>query len=106
MREEIVEQKRRIMRLPNLIMMGVPESEEGFLLAEEVLKVIYPEWSGKVKDFRIGKQNGTTMRPLRITFPNSMERNQALKGCKNLKHHPHLSKISVRKDLTKEEQIE
>ncbi|OXA54070.1 hypothetical protein Fcan01_11100 [Folsomia candida] len=64
-REEIQEQKRRIIRMSN---MGVPESSEGLQSAKDIIKIIAPHFSGEVADNCIRDPKGKKPRPLRISF--------------------------------------
>lgn len=105
-REEIQEQKRRIIRMPNIVMMGVPETSEGLQCAKDIIKIIAPHFSGEVADNRIGDPNGRKPRPLRISFHSATEKNAALAMCRKLAGMEKYSSISVRKDLTKQEQVE
>lgn len=105
-REELKEQQQRVIRMSNLVLMGVPESGEGLKLAVKLMGVIYPTWTGPLIDNRIGVPNKKGPRPLRIPLPSASERAKALRECVKLKDHREFDKISVRRDLTKIQQQE
>ncbi|OXA39909.1 hypothetical protein Fcan01_25217 [Folsomia candida] len=67
-REEIPEQRRRIIRMSNIVMMGVPETSAGLQVAKDIIKIIAPSFSGAIVDNRIGDSSGRKPRPLRISF--------------------------------------
>jgi len=106
LREEIQEEKRKILRLCNIVLMGVPETEEGLREAESLMKVLLPSWMGTVTDNRIGVPNSKAVRPLRIGLSNVVEKKKALSSSGKLKDHQCFKHISVRRDLTKKEQAE
>ncbi|OXA44848.1 hypothetical protein Fcan01_20597 [Folsomia candida] len=105
-REEFVEQKQRLIRMCNIILMGVPESTEGLNVAAQLMKVIVPEWVGPLHDNRIGDPEGRKPRPIRINLSTVQQKTQALKNCSMLKDRTEFKTISVRKDLTRQEQTE
>ena len=105
-REEIQEQKRQIMRMSNLVLMGVPESAEGLTTAKDIMKIVAPTWGGTLQDIRIGDPSGRKPRPLRVTFSTAAEKNLALNNCKKLAGMELYKNISIRKDLTKLQQQE
>ncbi|OXA62828.1 hypothetical protein Fcan01_00211 [Folsomia candida] len=83
-REEIQEQKRRIIRMSNIVMMGVPETTAELQIAKDIVKIIAPGFSGAIVDNRIGDSSGRKPRPLRISFHSAAEKNAALSMCKKL----------------------
>jgi outer membrane murein-binding lipoprotein Lpp len=105
-REEIFEQKRRIMKMTNIVLMGVPESLEGMGMAQKVMKIIAPLFVMPLNENRVGDTTARKPRPLRLSFSSVKEKNEALKSCPKLKTHPELKHISVQRDLTKTEQNE
>ncbi|OXA45860.1 hypothetical protein Fcan01_19011 [Folsomia candida] len=105
-REEIQEHKRIIIRMSNIVMMGVPETSAGLQVAKDIVKIIAPSFCGAIVDNRIGDSNVRKPRPLRISFHSVAEKNAALSMCKKLAGLEAYSSISVRKDLTKQEQVE
>lgn len=81
-REEIKVQSRRMHKIMNIVMMGVPETCEGIKTAEKVMQVILPSWNGPLPDVRIGDPNrpkNSYPRPLRITCRTAVEKATALK---------------------------
>lgn len=106
LREEIHEQKRRILRMSNIVMMGVPETAAGLQAAKQILSVIAPARNHTLHDTRIGDPNGRKPRPLRIVFPSAAEKSAALNNRKLLAGREEFRSISVRKDLTHKEQEE
>lgn len=105
-REEIREQKRRIIRMSNIVVMGIPESDEGLALAQNLLTIIAPSPLGTIPHTRVGDPNGRKPRPLRVSFSSAAARNEVLKNCKKLKGLSQFQGVSVRRDLTKVEQEE
>lgn len=108
-REEIHEQSRRMHKIMNIVMMGVPESEEGIKAAHSIMKIIVPSWCDEIPDIRIGdpnRPNQSIPRPLRITCRSAQGKISALKNCTLLKGLDQYKTISVRKDLTKQQQAE
>jgi hypothetical protein len=105
-RAEIQEEKQRIIRMSNLVLMGVPESAEGLVLAKELMQLLHPTWGGQILDRRIGQPNPSNPnpRPLRVPLQSAAVRDLFLGSCHLLKNNQKFSKISVRKDLTKAQQ--
>ncbi len=105
-RDEFQEQRQKIIRLNNIVLMGVEESADGVKLAEELLKLIVPNWVGPLVEIRVGDPAGKLPRPIRVSLSNLLQKTATLKNCKQLKNRAEFNKISVRKDLTKKEQAE
>ncbi len=105
-RDEFQEQRQKIIRLNNIVLMGVEESANGVKLAEELLKLIVPNWVGPLVEIRVGDPAGKLPRPIRVSLSNLLQKTATLKNCKQLKNRAEFNKISVRKDLTKKEQAE
>jgi hypothetical protein len=105
-RDEIHEQKRQILKMCNIVMMGVPETADGLTTAAGIMNVIAPTWGGTIQDNRIGDPTGRKPRPLRIIFSNVAEKNAALNNCKKLANMQAYGGVSVRRDLTKRQQEE
>lgn len=105
-RVEMQEQRQKIIRLCNLVLMGVPESNEGIQKAEELLKLIVPNWVGPLTNIRIGEAAGKHPRPIRVTLSTVQQKNATMKNRSMLKDRPDFKTISVRNDLTKKEQGE
>lgn len=104
LREEIKEERRKIIRLPNIVLMGVPESQEGLEKAKQILAIIAPTFTAPLLDKRIGDANGKKPRPLRVSLATANDKQAALRNCKKLKGLKQFESVSVRKDLTKAEQ--
>jgi len=107
-RDDIKEQTDRIKRRDNLIVMGIPENTEGEEMLTELITLILPDYYMMVMHDRVGpkKENANHPRPIRLFLQNPKMKSTALKNCKLLKNHIRLQKVSVRKDLTKIEQLE
>ncbi|OXA60522.1 hypothetical protein Fcan01_05536 [Folsomia candida] len=108
-REEIKEQSRRMHKIMNIVLMGVPETCDGIKTAENIMKVILPSWKGPIPDVRVGdpnRPNKSHPRPLRITCSSAQDKATALKNCILLKGRDEFKTISVRRDLTKQQQQE
>jgi predicted phage tail protein len=101
--EEIV----KLRKINNLIIMGVPENDGGLALIKKLLEIILPEQHNNITilNKRLGRDpvNGKP-RPLRITLNSQSEKELALNNCKKLKGMEEFAKISVRPDLTKQQQ--
>ncbi|OXA43193.1 hypothetical protein Fcan01_22044 [Folsomia candida] len=107
-REEMQEQTRRIHKVLNIVMMGVPETKEGIAAATKVMGIILPAWTEALPNIRIGDPNRKSPhpRPLRVTLRNAQEKSEALRNCWKLKDHQDLKTIAVRRDLTRKQQEE
>jgi hypothetical protein len=103
-RDEVQEERRKLYKVCNIVLMGVPETQDGLDQAADVLNVIAPLFTWRRIDQRIGVTATDRPRPLKVCFPSGNERNAAIRQCHQLKKFPQFSHISVRKDLTKKEQ--
>ncbi|OXA42545.1 hypothetical protein Fcan01_22750 [Folsomia candida] len=103
--EKYDEEIRKIRKLNNLVVMGIPETNDGQKLLTDLLKIIYPTSYTSLKlDERIGQLTTSSLRPVRLRFSSATERQLALDNCKNLKGLVQFDKISVKKDLTRKQQ--
>lgn len=103
--DKIEEEVRKIRKMCNIIIMGISEDDEGNNILIKLLEVISPgKYSELNLNERLGELKQGTNRPVRIRFSTQMERDSAMKNCKQLKNHPEFAKVSVRKDLTKYQQ--
>jgi hypothetical protein len=53
-RDEMHEHQRKIARMSNSVLFGVPERKEGLDLALSLMNLLIPEWTGNLEDDRIG----------------------------------------------------
>lgn len=103
---KIDEEINRLRRINNIIVMGLPEGEDGVRLAEELMQIILPNSTIEIKDERLGRDlNAEKPRPMRIRLSNEVEKQTALNNCKKLKGLHNFNKVSVKKDLTKMQQV-
>jgi len=84
-REEIKEQKFKILKMSNLVMFGISEDEEGLKLAHEIMLLINPGFKGELGNNRIGSPKATAssdtqLRPLKVSLGILQERNMALRN--------------------------
>jgi len=102
------EQHDRMRRKNNIIAYDIPDSAEGESLVMDLLNVILPNLCMQPSMERIGKPvpNAKRPRPLRIVLPNQIERRNALQNCRRLKGLETFAKISIKPDLTRNQQNE
>lgn len=98
--ERLTEEVRRLRKLTNLVISGIPENQDGIGLAGELMKIILPGTNLNITDDRIGKPNSIGPRLLRIRLNSQVERDTAIRNCRKLKGVDKFTKVSVRKDLT------
>lgn len=105
---EAKEQYQKLVRMSNIVLMGIPETDAGLLLANQLLALLHSEWKGPVIDRRIGekKSSQNQPRPLRVPVKHSLMRDEIIGHCSSLKGKDEYKGISVRRDLTKKEQQE
>jgi len=105
--DEIKEQCDRIRRQNNIVVMGVPENENGSKLLQSLLDTIVDNKGHVVMQERIGKINASQKypRPVRVVLSNSLIKKQTLRNCKALKGLAEFEKVSVRPDKTKQQQL-
>jgi hypothetical protein len=100
--EQIKEGHLRMMKVSNLIFMGVPEDTKATTTVREILKIILPDSDRPIMDNRVGDPKTSKMpRPMRIGLSSFEEKRLALKNCRKLKGHNEFKGISVKPDLTK-----
>ena len=106
-RAEIDEKFNQIKRDKNLILMNIPETQQGSQTITKILKILLPNKKLEVSNQRIGiiKTNSSKPRPVRIILPTSYDRYLAIQNCKQLRNLEEFRSISVCKDLTKAEQM-
>jgi hypothetical protein len=106
MKNDFAEERERLKRLNNLILMGVEESEDGLLLAKQLLDQLLPGIQVRLdQKLRIGKPNADNRpRPLRIPLNNSLDRRSALEAYRNLPNKEHFGGVYPKSDLTKRQQ--
>jgi len=104
--DDFAEQKDQIRRLNNLIIKGIPESEEGEKLLLELLKIILPKLESPFEEERVGAPASSRSypRPIRLPLTNNYQIRTAFSNCKKLKGVKIFEKISVCRDLTKKQQ--
>lgn len=108
LKDDAREQYQKLLRMSNIILMGVPETDAGLQLANNLLNFLHSEWKGPIVDRRVGDptQNQGKPRPLRIPVKHSLMRDEIIFNCSKLKGKAEFAGISVRRDLTKKEQLE
>jgi len=98
------EEQDRSWRKNNIIIMGVPESEEGEILLNEVLKFLLPGTHALAFE-RVGKaMSQSKTRPIRVFLPNKVLKSEVFKKSKLLKEHEAFQHIYVQPDRTKLQQ--
>lgn len=110
LKEDVAEEMRKIKKANNLILFGVPETEEGKKLAVKLIQIISPTTSSSLARYeRLGNPpqlaNPTKPRPLRIRLLGHGEREAAIRNCHLLKGNKEMAGISVERDLTRAEQM-
>jgi len=96
----------RLWRKNNIVVFGIPENNfhQGSIV--DLMQIILPESVPNLKFERIGKPDENSERPIRIYLPTAMHKKQALSNCHKLKGLDTFKKISVRPDMTKEQQLQ
>jgi archaellum component FlaC len=49
LREEVQEERRKLIRLCNVVLFGVPETNEGLEVATKMISVLLPDWKGQIE---------------------------------------------------------
>jgi hypothetical protein len=94
LKEDVQEERRKLIRLCNVVLFGVPETKDGLDLATHLLGVILPDWKGVVDDDRIGNVDAPQPRPLRIKLDNHHQKRKALSSKRKLAKFPEFMGIS------------
>jgi len=98
----------RVKRSTNIILFGVPETEDGVSVAMYLLNTLIPHSATSYPMIRLGKPNesgnaDTSPRPLKVSHSSFGERALALRNCRLLKDRDEFKGISVRPDETPEQ---
>ncbi len=101
---DLIEMRQRSMRHNNRVVFGIEENEKGILLLENLLAILLPGDRAKVDFERIGKQRDDKHRPIRLYLANGFVTRRLCSNLSKLKGLEEFSKVSVDKDLTKQEQ--
>jgi len=104
--EKFKEEHLRIANKTNIILMGVPETDDGLKKAKQLMTIIMPTNTPTVTNYRLGKQSRKGPRPLRISLSSEAERRKALSNCHLLKDNPDLAGVSVKPQLTRKQRLE
>jgi hypothetical protein len=100
--DQIKEGQMRMMKLSNLIIMGVPKDRRGTTTVREILKIILPEFDRPIVENRVGDPKTSKIpRPIRIALSSFDEKRFALDNCRKLKGHNEFKGILAKPDLTK-----
>jgi hypothetical protein len=99
--EQLNEEKERLRRAHNILLMGIPETEDGLQQAADTMNLILPNIRVTIVNQRVGLVPTTNPRPLRIFLSNAAEVRTALTQSKLLKTNPSFRNVTVRKDMTK-----
>jgi hypothetical protein len=105
LKEDVQEERRKLIRLCNVVLFGVPENQEGLETASNMIKILLPDWAGEIYDDRIGSGDSAKPRPLRVKLDNYTQKRKALSSKRKLKTFPEFNGISVQPDMTKTEQL-
>jgi hypothetical protein len=105
LREDVQEERRKMIRLCNVVLFGVPETTAGMEIASRMMSILLPDWTGVIDDDRIGSADSAKPRPLRLKLDNYHQKRRALASKRKLAAHPEFRGISVQPDMTKTEQI-
>jgi len=83
-KEDSSETRDMMRRMNNLILMGVPETQEGLKLVAELIQLILPDKTTFIRDTRVGPivKNQSHPSSLRIHLDNYGDKYAALKTCK------------------------
>jgi hypothetical protein len=106
LRDAVQEERRKMIRLSNVVLFGVPETTAGIEIASKMMKVLLPDWTGNIDEDRIGSLDSAKPRPLRVKLDNYNQKRKALSSKRMLKTYPEFNGISVQRDMTKAEQKE
>jgi hypothetical protein len=104
LKEQVQEERRKLIRLSNVVLFGVAETKEGLEIATRLISVLLPDWKGQIEDDRIGSADSSKPRPLRIKLDNYQQKRKALSSKRKLAKFPEFEGISVQPDMTKTEQ--
>jgi len=104
--EKFKEEHLRIANKTNIILMGVPETDDGLKKAKQLMTIVMPTNTPTVTNYRIGRPSRKGPRPLRISLSSEVERRRALSNCHLLKDNSDLAGISVKPQLTRKQRLE
>lgn len=103
----VKEEAQKLIKRNNLVLIGVPETPEGFEKVKSLLQLILPDHHINIINDRLGKpRSDEKPRPLRITLNTFSDKLIALNNCKLLKNKQEFKGISVKSDLTKRQLID
>lgn len=110
LKDEFSEQQKRASKRNNAIVFGIPETEAGQQLLQNLLNILIPGESHKMNSERLGDptkpgKNPAQPRPLRLFLSNYALKRKLFSNLKNLKGIDEFKRVSVDKDLTKAEQL-
>ncbi len=110
LKDDFAEQQKRASKRNNAIVFGIPESDAGQQLLQNLLNVLIPGESHKMNSERLGdpekpRKNPDQPRPLRLFLSNYALKRKLFSNLKNLKGLDEFKRVSVDKDLTKAEQL-
>jgi hypothetical protein len=95
--EQLNEEKERLRRAHNILLMGIPETEDGLQQAADTMNLILPNIRVTIVNQRVGLIPTTNPRPLRIFLSNAAEVRTALNQSKLLKTNPSFRNISPKR---------
>ncbi|CAL8084627.1 unnamed protein product [Orchesella dallaii] len=104
LKQELDEQKERILRKNNIIIFGIAETEEGLELLQDLMELILPSMRKQYDFERVGDPEKSNNRPVRVYLSNASIKRQALRNCSKLSGRDRFNSISVKQDLTKAQQ--
>jgi hypothetical protein len=105
LKDDVQEERRKFIRLSNVVLFGVPENHEGLETASKMIKILLPDWTEDIYDDRIGSADSAEPRPLRVKLDNYTQKRKALSSKRKLATFPEFKGISVQPDMTKTEQV-
>ncbi|CAL8112555.1 unnamed protein product [Orchesella dallaii] len=102
--ESLQEKADRLTRMNNLVIMNIPEDDNALNLLAELMQIILPGNDLRLRNHRIGKQEPGKTRPIKVHLNSHNDVLKAMGNCKHLKNQPNLTKLSVLKDETRNQQ--
>jgi len=105
LKEEMLEERYRIIKRNNLIVFGLSENRTGEELLRKLLNILSPDGEHGIEVERVGESGvNDKARPVRLLLPNAIVKRRMMKNLKNLKPYEEFKKVQVVQDLTRNQQ--
>lgn len=103
---DLQEEILKMRKLSNLLIFGISEDAAGNQLLAELMQIISPTTNlANIRQERVGNNESKKPRPLRLKLSTQHERDLALKNKSKLKGNEKFAKVSIQKDLTKNQRL-